>query len=751
MRKKLLWSYLFLGGLLCCNLESMQNPTQNYSVQQVWLNCWNAINLNATFLPIPQNMLPQDINLLLSATDQFTQNTLLHQAVYKNIIAFTQELLTRGSNVNQQNVYGETPLHLAAGIGNPAIARLLLQYGASLDSKAMDGRTALDYALAEGKGDAAQLLILWGAKITPSIQKNDENKVFMNQNINLRNNFLAWARGKKSEFYFTDQNGKSAQVNGFQYLDMLADKIKALLKKDQDYREQKTLVPQDLTNQIQTAYSELNCFVDCHDDNRGTLLHVAVANGQINVLRQLLDCPYIENELWFNERDVNGDTALIKAVEKGNRDMVGFLTMSGADQSIKNNKGYSALSLARGMKKNDLVSILMPSETFEYVVLPPKTVSKSALPSQKSSLAPKARQGALLGLETILETFKKQGVDITDTEETFSDKDIDNLLLQLNPNYYMFDRGQLPIYTYLHGAVLNGNSNAAGKLLNKNWQLLYMPDNQNSGKLPIHYAAMLDRPDFAEYFLTAEDKLFEQKFVTSHVLKMQQDLFGRTPLSYAAMTGDHALCKMLFSPEANFAADKKGVIPLFYAAQAGNWELVKWFLDQNPLSTSRVDNFGKSVLSYALKSGNNDLISNIISYAKTIQKGQMSFWSIPLFDKAGNSVLKDAIVTEMPIDKENNRGAIVEILCKEYPDLINKIDNFGETPLYYALSKTKDLKLATLLLQYGADSSIKNAKGETVRGRAVHGSELEKLLEKAEKDQQQLFIDFARVLAEFVK
>src|SRR3989339_1294847 len=135
VRKKLLWSYLFLGGLLCCNLESMQNPTQNYSVQQVWLNCWNAINLNATFLPIPQNMLPQDINLLLSATDQFTQNTLLHQAVYKNIIAFTQELLTRGSNVNQQNVYGETPLHLAAGIGNPAIARLLLQYGASLDSK----------------------------------------------------------------------------------------------------------------------------------------------------------------------------------------------------------------------------------------------------------------------------------------------------------------------------------------------------------------------------------------------------------------------------------------------------------------------------------------------------------------------------------------------------------------------------------------------------------------------------------------
>src|SRR3989339_643099 len=103
--------------------------------------------------------------------------------------------------------------------------------------------------------------------------------------------------------------------------------------------------------------------------------------------------------------------------------------------------------------------------------------------------------------------------------------------------------------------------------------------------LPIHYSAMLDRPDCAEYFLTAEDKLFEQKFVISHVLKMQQDLFGRTPLSYAAMTGDHALCKMLFSPEANFAADKKGVIPLFYAAQAGNWELVKWFLDQNPLST----------------------------------------------------------------------------------------------------------------------------------------------------------------------
>ena len=724
----------------------MQNPVQHYVVQQVWSDCWNAINSNAPYLPklpIPQNMQPQDVQLLLDATDVTTQNTLLHQAVFKNIYDFTQELLACGSNVNQQNGFGETPLHLAAGNGNFALARLLLQYGASFDLQDAKKNTPLDFAFLYKREDVVQLLILWGAKITPYIQNDQAKKTRMNLTILLRNEFLSWARGVKNQFTFTGLDNKSMTGDGFQYLETIEAQLKKSFKQEQDYKERKKSVPPEITQQTQSIQRQLDAFIDCHADNRGTLLHVAVENGQINVLRVLVDCPSI-NESWFNERDVDGNTALIKAVEKNNKDMVGFLVMSGVDQSIKNNKGYSALNLAQQMKRFDLVSFLSPSETFEYVVLPPKLY----VSPQKPPVSKEKSKGVLKSLEENLEIFKKQGVDVTDTEETFSDKDIDKLLLLPNLNYYMYGNNQQPRYTYLHGAVLNGNGKAAEKLLNKNWQLLYMPDNQNSGKLPIHYAAMLDRLYFVEYFLKFEDWLFNNKQIPFVTLKSQKDLFGRTPLSYAAMTGDVALCEMLFSLEAN-VADKRGVTPLFYPAQEGNWKLVQWFLNQNPFAISQVDSLGKSVLSYALKSGNSDLISKIISYAKTKKVGPIALF-IPLFDKVGNSVLTDAILIEMPSDKEKNRGTIVEILCKEYPDLINKPDRFGETPLHYVLAKNKDLEMAKILLRYGADLSIKNKKDKTVRDRVVPGSEFAKFLEKTEKEQQQLFIDFVHALAEIV-
>ena len=57
------------------------------------------------------------------------------------------------------NVYGSTPLHLAAYIDKSSIANLLLQTNASPTAVKKDGRTPSQSAQHQGHGDLAVMLL----------------------------------------------------------------------------------------------------------------------------------------------------------------------------------------------------------------------------------------------------------------------------------------------------------------------------------------------------------------------------------------------------------------------------------------------------------------------------------------------------------------------------------------------------------------------------------------------------------------
>ncbi|MBV0899564.1 MAG: ankyrin repeat domain-containing protein [Wolbachia endosymbiont of Fragariocoptes setiger] len=80
--------------------------------------------------------------------------------MYNNIESeFAELLIKKGANVNYQDSYGHTPLHVAAYNGDLDKCKLLLKHGAILESASNVGRTPLIEAVSGGKIETIKYLI----------------------------------------------------------------------------------------------------------------------------------------------------------------------------------------------------------------------------------------------------------------------------------------------------------------------------------------------------------------------------------------------------------------------------------------------------------------------------------------------------------------------------------------------------------------------------------------------------------------
>ena len=76
-----------------------------------------------------------------------------------------RELIAAGANVNQQDIDGWTPLHLAAYNGHQAVVQALIAAGADVNQQDNDGRTPLHRAACYGHQEVVQALIAAGANV----------------------------------------------------------------------------------------------------------------------------------------------------------------------------------------------------------------------------------------------------------------------------------------------------------------------------------------------------------------------------------------------------------------------------------------------------------------------------------------------------------------------------------------------------------------------------------------------------------
>jgi len=89
----------------------------------------------------------------------------IHLAVLRSDLADTQAQLTAGAEINAPDEVGNTPLHLALGLGETEIAEWLIGQGANLQAKANDGRAMVHAAAAGGQVELLEKLVAEGLKL----------------------------------------------------------------------------------------------------------------------------------------------------------------------------------------------------------------------------------------------------------------------------------------------------------------------------------------------------------------------------------------------------------------------------------------------------------------------------------------------------------------------------------------------------------------------------------------------------------
>ena len=103
--------------------------------------------------------------VLLLMTTGATWGMDIFQASETGNIKRIEEFLANGADVNQQDIFGDTPLHGAARYGHANAIRMFIEAGALVNQQDNGGRTPLHLAAMIGRADAIRMLIEAGALV----------------------------------------------------------------------------------------------------------------------------------------------------------------------------------------------------------------------------------------------------------------------------------------------------------------------------------------------------------------------------------------------------------------------------------------------------------------------------------------------------------------------------------------------------------------------------------------------------------
>ncbi|MBU8932900.1 MAG: ankyrin repeat domain-containing protein [candidate division Zixibacteria bacterium] len=322
-------------------------------------------------------------SLILEAPDQLesrdsNNNTPLHVAVLENNTAIAKMLLTAGAEVDAGDNEGSPALITAAMRGYLDMARLLISKGADVGYQDNFGNTAITFAAIGGSTEMIELLIEEGADIhvingegaTPLTfaagrGRTDAVRLLLAKGADatIRNNqgqtiaFGVAARGHTDMLRLLVDNGADLLVSDSSGGTILHEAAISGSVVTVDYLLDAGADP-DLTNDfgatplifsswrshvdVARTLLEKGANPDIINTNGMTALHNSVKEGSVEMCQVLLTNG--ANASLPNLK--TGGTPLHYACTKGYLNIVELLVSSGADLTVKDNKGLTPLHYA---------------------------------------------------------------------------------------------------------------------------------------------------------------------------------------------------------------------------------------------------------------------------------------------------------------------------------------------------------------------------------------------------------------------
>ncbi len=253
--------------------------------------------------------------------------TLLNKAASDGDLNLVNEIIENNKSIKSIYSSYDTALFLAAKNGHLGVVKLLFELNANPTAIRDNDRTALHIAAEMGHLD---ILKLFFQEEIYLVREVDDNKTLID---------LAAQNGHLDVVVWLIERGSKLTLNSNEMLPLLQ---KAVLNGDVDVF--KTI--------FKKRKNDLDLNTKLQDGN--TLLHLAAANGNINIVKELLKnkSPFSiglqskNKEVTIDSLTANGSTALFQAVVKKHSEVVEFLLKKGADPRLMPHDGKSAFFIA---------------------------------------------------------------------------------------------------------------------------------------------------------------------------------------------------------------------------------------------------------------------------------------------------------------------------------------------------------------------------------------------------------------------
>ncbi len=255
----------------------------------------------------------------------------IHQATLDGRIEEVERMVIKGADVNSQDDYGRTPLHIAAAENHNIDMRVLIDLGADVNMQDQQGRTPMMYAAASGKEDACILLVSlqadWGIKDVDGMTAFD------------------WAR----------TGGNTGLIR---FLGLITDKNKGddqfkNLQKEQE-KAKKKAIKKEMDKRESFHRTDDGDHLRQYDLKETPSLLEAVRNGSEVACRQIL-----ANENSINTGDDTGQTPLMAAASANRLDLAKLLIEHGADVNQSSVSGLTALHYVALENHDEMAELLL--------------------------------------------------------------------------------------------------------------------------------------------------------------------------------------------------------------------------------------------------------------------------------------------------------------------------------------------------------------------------------------------------------
>uniref|UniRef100_A0A672JHP8 Serine/threonine-protein phosphatase 6 regulatory ankyrin repeat subunit C-like n=1 Tax=Salarias fasciatus TaxID=181472 RepID=A0A672JHP8_SALFA len=657
-------------------------------------------------------------------------NTALHMACHTGQDAVATELVNCGANINQPNYHGNTPLHLAATSSSGVLClELLVNNGADVNMQNKEGKSALHMAAMYGRFTGSQILIQNGGEV---------DCVDVNGNTPLH---VAARHGQELLISTLLTNGadRSRQgIHGMIPLHLAAlygfpDCCRKLLSNGEN-----PIYVNSINVECLNLLINFGAELDIKDDLGRSPLHYAAANGNSQCTVSLVRAGAEVNELdltncsplhyaaashTFCGGGPNSESSISLEKEQEASLCLDYLLDNGANPTLKNTKGYSAVHYAAAYGNKQHLELLLEI-SFNCL-----EEAESNIPVSPLHLA--AYYGHCDALHLLCETLVS--LDVRDVEGQTAlhlaahrgFASCVEVLLKHQASYTLKEHRRK--WTALHAAAAEGQMECLLLLVNMEQSADIIDSQDTQGQTALMLAALGLHTDCVHILL-------EKKAQAD-----AGDKQGFTALHRAAMLGSEECVSALLEHGASaLCRDSQGRTPLHLAASRGHTELLRTLLmaarTADPLD-SMLDYRGYTPTHWAAYHGHEGCLCILLEYKLYSTREGNSFTPLhcaltPLHaaahsgNVAGLQLVLDQGAEVNAVDKRGSSALMVAASCgqtsavefllhKAKPDL-TLVDVNNNTALHLACSKGHEM-CALLILGEIADSSLINARNNALQ------------------------------------